>query len=137
MERDGVVTTEPLQSLSQVFAGDENVPGSPVYVLGLSGPVLAFQNGEAFLFEEPDYELHHEVDAGSGAIEAPMPGRVVAVHVSPGDAVTKGAKLVTLEAMKMEHGLAAPFAGTVAEVSASEGAQVSEGAVLVRIEAAE
>jgi 3-methylcrotonyl-CoA carboxylase alpha subunit len=64
-----------------------------------------------------------------------MPGRIVAVHVAAGDAVEKGAKLVTLEAMKMEHGLTAPFAGKVAEVSAQAGGQVSEGTLLVRLEA--
>jgi 3-methylcrotonyl-CoA carboxylase alpha subunit len=66
-----------------------------------------------------------------------MPGRIVAVHVAAGEAVAKGAPLVTLEAMKMEHGLVAPFAGTVAEVAAAAGAQVAEGTVLVRLEAAE
>jgi 3-methylcrotonyl-CoA carboxylase alpha subunit len=48
--------------------------------------------------------------------------------------VTKGQKLVTLEAMKMEHSLTAPFDGIVAELNATEGAQVSEGALLARIE---
>ncbi|PJB63020.1 MAG: hypothetical protein CO095_17290, partial [Armatimonadetes bacterium CG_4_9_14_3_um_filter_58_7] len=52
-----------------------------------------------------------------------------------GDAVAKGDRLVTLEAMKMEHSLVAPFDGTVAELNAAEGGQVSEGTVLVRIEA--
>jgi 3-methylcrotonyl-CoA carboxylase alpha subunit len=41
---------------------------------------------------------------------------------------------VTLEAMKMEHGLTAPFDGVVAEVNAATGGQVSEGALLVRLE---
>ncbi|MEO5611494.1 MAG: acetyl/propionyl/methylcrotonyl-CoA carboxylase subunit alpha [Sphingomicrobium sp.] len=74
--------------------------------------------------------------AGSGVIVAPMPGRVTAVEVKAGDAVTKGQRLLTLEAMKMEHGLTAPFDGVVAELNAEAGAQVSEGAVLVRVEAA-
>ena len=56
-----------------------------------------------------------------------MPGKLIAVEVKQGDAVTKGQKLVTLEAMKMEHSLVAPFDGIVAELNASEGAQVSEG----------
>jgi 3-methylcrotonyl-CoA carboxylase alpha subunit len=51
--------------------------------------------------------------------------------------VTKGRKLVTLEAMKMEHTLTAPFDGTVADLAASEGAQVTEGALLARIERSE
>jgi biotin carboxyl carrier protein len=44
--------------------------------------------------------------------------------------------LLTLEAMKMEHGLVAPFDGVVAELNAKAGAQVSEGTVLARIEKA-
>ncbi|QNQ07751.1 acetyl/propionyl/methylcrotonyl-CoA carboxylase subunit alpha [Sphingomonas alpina] len=75
--------------------------------------------------------------AGDGAILSPMPGRIIAVEVAAGDTVTKGQKLLTLEAMKMEHSLVAPFDGTVAELNAETGGQVSEGAVLARIEKAE
>jgi 3-methylcrotonyl-CoA carboxylase alpha subunit len=75
--------------------------------------------------------------AGDGAIVSPMPGKLIAVAVGQGDAVRKGQKLVTLEAMKMEHSLVAPFDGIVAELNASEGAQVSEGALLARIEKGE
>ena len=72
--------------------------------------------------------------AGDGAILAPMPGKVTSVEVSTGDKVAKGQRLLTLEAMKMEHGLTAPFDGTVAELSAKEGAQVAVDAILARIE---
>ncbi len=72
--------------------------------------------------------------AADGAILSPMPGRIIAVEVAAGDKVTTGQKLVTLEAMKMEHGLVAPFDGTVAELSAETGGQVSEGTLLVRVE---
>jgi len=75
--------------------------------------------------------------AGDGAILAPMPGKVIAVDVAAGDTVTKGQKLLTLEAMKMEHGLTAPFDGVVAELNASAGGQVQVDALLVRIEKAE
>jgi 3-methylcrotonyl-CoA carboxylase alpha subunit len=71
--------------------------------------------------------------AADGAILSPMPGRIIAVDVAAGDAVTKGQKLVTLEAMKMEHSLVAPFDGTVEELNASVGGQVSEGATLAKI----
>ena len=74
--------------------------------------------------------------AGDGAILSPMPGRVIAVEVAAGATVTKGQKLLTLEAMKMEHSLVAPFDGTVAELNAEAGGQVTEGALLARIEAA-
>jgi 3-methylcrotonyl-CoA carboxylase alpha subunit len=75
--------------------------------------------------------------AGDGAILAPMPGRVIAVDVAAGDTVTKGQKLLTLEAMKMEHGLTAPFDGVVAELNAAVGSQVQVDALLVRIEKTE
>jgi 3-methylcrotonyl-CoA carboxylase alpha subunit len=70
---------------------------------------------------------------GDGAIVSPMPGKIIALEVAAGEAVTTGQKLLTLEAMKMEHSLVAPFDGVVAELNASEGAQVSEGALLARI----
>ena len=75
--------------------------------------------------------------AGDGAILSPMPGRIIAVDVVAGQTVAKGQRLVTLEAMKMEHSLTAPFDGIVAELPAVAEAQVSEGALLVRIEQGE
>jgi 3-methylcrotonyl-CoA carboxylase alpha subunit len=74
--------------------------------------------------------------ASNGAIISPMPGRIIAVEVAAGDTVTKGQKLLTLEAMKMEHSLTAPFDGVIAELNAEVGAQVQVEALLVRIEAA-
>jgi 3-methylcrotonyl-CoA carboxylase alpha subunit len=65
-----------------------------------------------------------------------MPGKVTSIEVSPGEKVANGQRLLTLEAMKMEHGLVAPFDGVVAELNAKAGAQVSEGTVLARIEKA-
>ena len=76
-------------------------------------------------------------DASDGAILSPMPGRIIAVMVTAGDTVTKGQKLLTLEAMKMEHSLVAPFDGIIATLNASEGGQVSEGALLAKIDKAE
>ncbi|MDB5724723.1 MAG: methylcrotonoyl-CoA carboxylase [Novosphingobium sp.] len=73
--------------------------------------------------------------AGSGAILSPMPGKVIAVEVAAGDRVVAGQKLLTLEAMKMEHTLTAPFDGVVAELNTAVGAQVQVDALLVRIEA--
>jgi 3-methylcrotonyl-CoA carboxylase alpha subunit len=75
--------------------------------------------------------------SADGAILSPMPGKLIAVAVAQGDKVAKGQKLVTLEAMKMEHSLLAPFDGIVAELAAVEGTQVSEGTLLARIEKGE
>jgi len=69
-----------------------------------------------------------------GEIEAPMPGKVTAVEVVAGEKVAKGQRLLTLEAMKMEHALTAPFDGTISQLSASAGAQVTEGQLLVKVE---
>jgi 3-methylcrotonyl-CoA carboxylase alpha subunit len=66
-----------------------------------------------------------------------MPGKVTAVDIKQGDKVAKGERLLTLEAMKMEHALTAPFDGTVAELNAKPGAQVTEGQMLVKVEATE
>ncbi len=75
--------------------------------------------------------------AGSGAILAPMPGKVIAVDVAEGDRVTAGQRLMVLEAMKMEHALIAPFDGTVTELSAATGGQVQVEAVLAVVAPAE
>jgi 3-methylcrotonyl-CoA carboxylase alpha subunit len=69
-----------------------------------------------------------------GALLAPMPGMVVARDVALGDRVTRGQRIVVIEAMKMEQALLAPFDGVVAMVGPAPGAQVTEGALLARIE---
>ncbi len=68
----------------------------------------------------------------SGVVEAPMPGVVKAVFVSPGDAVVQGQRLATLEAMKMEHVLSAGRDGKIAELLVAPGDLVQSGAPLVR-----
>jgi 3-methylcrotonyl-CoA carboxylase alpha subunit len=71
-----------------------------------------------------------------GHLTAPMSGTIVAVLVKAGDAVTKGAPLLILEAMKMEHTVIAPAAGTVSAVHYRQGDQVSEGVDLIDVDAA-
>ena len=75
-----------------------------------------------------------EEDSGGGHLTAPMSGTIVAVLVKAGDAVAKGAPLLILEAMKMEHTIAAPADGTVSAVHYRQGDQVSEGADLIDVE---
>ena len=74
--------------------------------------------------------------AGSGRISAPMNGRVVAVHVAEGEAVSAGQVLLVVEAMKMEHSIAAPLAGEVKGLFTQVGAQVAPGGLLMEIAAA-
>jgi 3-methylcrotonyl-CoA carboxylase alpha subunit len=91
---------------------------------------LAGQTFEVSL-ARTDGSGHH--GAHDGDILSPMPGKIIAVEVSEGQSVTKGQKLLTLEAMKMEHTLTAPFDGVVAELKAVSGAQVQVEALLARI----
>ena len=99
--------------------------------------VVVFYEGQAYEFERSARGSVHGHSAADGAIVAPMPGKVTSVEISQGDKVAKGQRLLTLEAMKMEHGLVAPFDGVVAELNTKAGAQVSEGTVLALVEAKE
>mgnify|MGYP002622882188 FL=1 len=69
-----------------------------------------------------------------GSLHAPMPGRIVRVEVSEGDAVSDGQPLIVLEAMKMEHTLRAPHQGTVTSVNCRVGDQVEGNDVLIVVE---
>jgi 3-methylcrotonyl-CoA carboxylase alpha subunit len=73
-------------------------------------------------------------EAKSGSLTAPMPGKVVAIGVKPGDTVSRGATLMVMVAMKMEHAVTAPADGTIAKIHYDVGEQVEEGAVLVSFE---
>lgn len=76
-----------------------------------------------------------DLDAAGGSLSAPMPGKIVRVSVKDGQKVKKGAALVALEAMKMEHVITAPADGVVEAVNCAEGDQVEEGVELVAFQA--
>ena len=113
-------------------ARSDGEPSETVFARYTSSGLVATEGGETFVFGRPTSSATGA--AADGAILAPMPGRIIAVEVAAGEQVAKGQKLVTLEAMKMEHTLTAPFDGTVAELNASAGGQVAEGATRVRVE---
>ncbi len=98
--------------------------------------VVVFTEGQAFEFGLTARGTGNAHGIHDGEIEAPMPGRVTAVDIALGEKVAKGQRLLTLEAMKMEHALTAPFDGTVAELVAAPGAQVTEGQLLAKVEPA-
>jgi len=72
--------------------------------------------------------------AASPALNAPMPGRIVAHLVSVDERVERGTPLLIMEAMKMEHALCAPAPGAVRRFLAAAGEQVPEGARLIEFE---
>ena len=109
--------------------------GSDVRIDAYSGGVLVNETGQTYCVtvnQPRGTGTTHGIH--DGEIEAPMPGRITAIEVSNGQNVTKGQRLLTLEAMKMEHSLTAPFDGVVAELAAAPGVQVTEGQMLVKVE---
>ena len=74
-----------------------------------------------------------EEEAEGGRLTAPMPGKIVAIHVAQGQAVAKGEPLLVMEAMKMEHTISAPGAGVIGELLFEVGDQVGDGAQLLTL----
>ena len=114
------------------LSGDEEI--APVSGFADDARVVVFAEGQAHEFALGSRGTGTTHGIHDGEIEAPMPGKITAVEVSSGEKVAKDQRLLTLEAMKMEHALTAPFDGTIAELSATAGAQVTEGQLLVKIE---
>ena len=78
-----------------------------------------------------------EGEADEGRLTAPMPGKIIALLVSAGERVARGAPLLIMEAMKMEHTINAPSDGTVSELLYAVGDQVDEGAQLLSLSVGE
>jgi len=95
--------------------------------------MLVAENGAVWRLEPWREDGTSGGASGNGAILSPMPGRILSVEVTAGDRVTRGQKLLTLEAMKMEHSLIAPFDGILAELHAVAGAQVQVDALLAKV----
>ena len=93
-----------------------------------------FWQGERWTLSLKEELQDLDLDAGSGSLTAPMPGRIIKLLVATGAKVEKGQALLILEAMKMEHTITAPAAGTVKGIHYEAGDQVLEGAELLHIE---
>ncbi len=78
-----------------------------------------------------------EGEADEGRLTAPMPGKIIALLVSAGERVERGAPLLIMEAMKMEHTISAPSDGRVSELLYAVGDQVDEGAQLLSLSVGE
>jgi 3-methylcrotonyl-CoA carboxylase alpha subunit len=113
-----------------LLANGEKIAGS-VYLQDDTFAVVAEGEQVAFHWIDPVAVAAH-VEHAEGDLSAPMPGKIVAVLVQNGQIVSKGAPLVTMEAMKMEHTIVAVENGVVDEVLFNVGDQVAEGTRLLR-----
>ena len=97
-----------------------------------------FRNGrhQVWVYQDP-LDMHYVEEISSGKLTAPMPGKVIAIHVKPGMQVKVGDPLLVVEAMKMEHTITAPFDGEVSEINYAQGEQVNEGDQLIIFKSAE
>jgi len=83
--------------------------------------------------EDASFEPASQGGAGGAGAElrAPFNGKVIRVSAHPGQAVKRGDVLVTLESMKLEHGLTASRDGTLKAVAVEVGQQVATGQALL------
>jgi acetyl/propionyl-CoA carboxylase alpha subunit len=93
-----------------------------------------FWRGRVYVLEEETESSRALQRHAAQGLEAPMPGRVIAVKVQPGQAVRRGDEILVVEAMKMENAIRAPHDGVVKSISAAVGDMVSPGLVLVELD---
>jgi len=105
-------------------------------VIRAGGRLEVFLPGEHRVLELHDpLAEEFEAEIRDGELVAPLPGRISAVLVAAGARVERGAPLLILEAMKMEHTISAPAQGTVVAIHCEVGDQVVEGADLIDFKA--
>ena len=109
----------------------------PATVIASGEKRHVFLHGRAWqlVCVDPLYHAGEGIGEGGG-LAAPMPGKVISLIARPGSEVDKGAPLLILEAMKMEHTIAAPAKGTLKAFRFDVGDSVDEGAELVDFEPA-
>jgi len=104
-----------------------------VAVAGDGDTQWVFVNGQVGTIDAPRSGRPRTRSRETGVM-SPMPATVVAVHVSPGQAVSEGETVIVLEAMKMELPIRAPRAGVVKAVACATGDLVQPGVNLVEFE---
>ncbi|MGZ8709119.1 MAG: acetyl-CoA carboxylase biotin carboxyl carrier protein subunit [Thermoanaerobaculia bacterium] len=102
------------------------------YVIQGSTVNFAF-DGEIYFIEVEEKGRTRARHRRDHSTEAPMPGVVLRILVREGDVVAKGAPLLILEAMKMEHQISASHDATVVSVNCREGDLVQPGVELVSV----
>lgn len=85
------------------------------------------------VLREPQKHIDKKEGGPRVEVKAPLPGIVMQVFVKPGDMVTKGQKLVMMEAMKMENEIKAENDGQIISVKVSQGQSVLQDEVLIEM----
>ena len=122
-----------------VKIGDKTFPVEVEEVYESRGPEIAQVPRPAIVEAkpaqpEPVRPSEREVDAVSGAVAAPLPGKVVSIKCKVGGSAKVGETVLVLESMKMENAIMAPRSGTVKEINVTEGATVALGDRLFVVE---
>lgn len=142
--RDGLIVATPDKGVN--VSGNRNTDGSyrlrvdsrqcNARILIGGHTLTVFVDGGEYHLRYVDPRLAVSAEATSaGHLVAPMPGVVASLAVKVGDKVEKGAALIVVEAMKMEHTIVAPYDGTVKVIHYAVGDQVAEGKDLLELEA--
>ncbi len=137
----GEVRVEPGETRLQVAAVGPDTyrvtDGSSSWLVTVAGEGderQAFVDGEVFTFDaRPGDAKPQRSKAIADIVAAPMPAKVTGILVKPGETVSRGELLITLEAMKMELPLHAPRDGTVASISCRVGELVQPGVRLLEL----
>ncbi|CAJ0763930.1 17641_t:CDS:2, partial [Entrophospora sp. SA101] len=98
-----------------------------------NGNITVFgEHGKVVLkVPEPNY-LKVESEKNEGSVITPMPSKISQIFVKPGQTVEKGAPLIVLEAMKMEHIIKSPYSGIIEEILYNVGDLVEENKKLIK-----
>ena len=121
-ETDAIVT-----GITEVPVMVAAAPAAPV-VAAPAAPAEAPKSEES-----PAQSAPAAPTASGTQVKAPMPGTILAVKASAGQAVKAGDVIVVLEAMKMENDIVAPCDGTVKEILVTKGSTVNTDDILAII----
>jgi 3-methylcrotonyl-CoA carboxylase alpha subunit len=130
--RSFALEVEPLSA--GVFLVREGARSFVLHVARDGAEVHAFWDGVSYTLAEEREGARPARRHDAGGLEAPMPGRVAAVHVAAGQRVVRGQELLVVEAMKMENALRAPRDGVVRAVHVAPGDMVAPGRPLLEME---
>lgn len=102
-------------------------------VKGETAHIRAFDRTFTLRVVDPVEQAAQESGGGSSSARAPMPGTVVEIQVAPGDSVTKGQPMITIESMKILTVITSPRDGEVSDIHFKPGDTFDKNAVLVTL----